>query len=224
MEHDETIRHAIKTPYSAASYFDGCIQVVAFYRFQNDQPIPVPQEIRSWRATKSVTKKEIEQILKNWTNQIPTNLAPGIGSEEVRGIPVGRIFRTMQAKINKDSLVSNQDFQVPTPEEIEKIITARLIPDNWRNSRDFRSHARELRSIKIYLNAVYVGESIQPMREIVDREHVTNESARKIIDQARSHGYLTRADRSVGGLVTNKAKKCAQVMMRASKQTKEKKK
>jgi hypothetical protein len=219
----EVYVHVVEAPHSATAYFSDGLQVVTFFQFPDEMPIPVTQEVRSWRATRALTENELSQMFKRWTAGIPANIKAGINSDEVRGIPVGRIFRTMQARINEDSLVDSYDFKVPNSEEIEEIINSRLIPDNWRNNRDFKAHARELRSIKIYLNAVYVGESAQPMREIVDREDVTIGIARKIIDQARSHGYLTRVDGSIGGLVTDKARECARIMMRADEQAKKEK-
>ncbi len=75
-------------------------------------------------------------------------------------------------------------------------------------------------NIKVYLQSVYAEQSIQPMRAVCDSEQVEIESARKIIDQARSHGYLTRVSGAIGGTVTDKAKSLANLMMLASAEAK----
>jgi hypothetical protein len=214
----------VGTDTCAAAYYADGLQVVALYELEFGYLTPHPCEIRTWRATNALPKKELAQMLAVWSGQVPSNMTLGIGSEEVRGVPVGKIFRAMQSRINQDTLVGQNSFEIPSIEEIEEVITARLIPDDWRNSRDFRSHARELRAIKVYLHSVYAEQSIQPMRAICDSEQVSIENARKIIDQARSHGYLTRADGAVGGTVTDKARICANVMMIASTEAKKEEK
>jgi len=204
---------------AAAFYADG-LQVVALYELEDGYLTPHPGEIRIWRATNALPAQELKEIREGWSGQPPSNQTLGIGSEEVRGVPVGKIFRAMQSKISQDTLVEKDSFEVPSIEETEQIILARLIPEEWRNSRDFRSHARELRAIKVYLHDVYAEQSIQPMRAVSDSEKVTIENARKIIDQSRNHGYLTRANGGVGGTVTDKARSSANIMMLASAEAK----
>ena len=210
----------VGTDTCAAAYYADGLQVVALYELEFGHLTPHPAEIRTWRATNALPKEELKRILEAWSVQVPSNMTLGIGSEEVRGVPVGKIFRAMQSRIRQDTLAGQNSFLVPTIEETEQIITARLIPDAWRNSRDFRSHARELRAIKVYLQSVYVEQSIQPMRAVCDSEQVTIQSARKIIDQARSHGYLTRVSGAIGGTVTEEAKSLANIMMLASAEAK----
>jgi len=216
----EVLDFEVGTDTCAAAYYADGLQAVAIYELANGDLTPLPCEIRTWRASSPLPKKELKQILDAWSDHQPSNMNFGIGSEEVRGVPVGKIFRAMQSWINQDTLADQNSFLVPTIEETEQIITARLIPDPWRNSRDFRSHARELRAIKVYLQSVYAEQSIQPMRAVCDSEQVEIESARKIIDQARSHGYLTRVSGAIGGTVTDKAKSLANLMMLASAEAK----
>jgi hypothetical protein len=208
----------------AVAYYSDNLQVVALYLLDVQYSLPVPYEIRTWRATSALAKEELVQILDNWSERIPSTARHGIGSEEVRGAPIGKIHRAMQSEINRDTLVDQGTFKVPCADEINGVIDARLIPDDWRNSRDFRAHARELRAISVYLPAVFREQSVQPMRAVSESEDVTIEIARKIIDQARSHGYLTRADGAVGGTVTDKARSAANIMMLASAEAKKAKK
>ena len=216
----EELDFEVGTIWCAAAYYTDGLQVVALYELADGDLTPLPCEIRTWRASSPLPKKELKQMLDAWSVQQPSNMVLGIGSEEVRGVPVGKIYRAMHSRISQDTLAGQNSFLVPTIEETEQIITARLIPDDWRNSRDFRSHARELRAIKVYLQSVYVEQSIQPMRAVCDSEQVEIESARKIIDQARSHGYLTRVSGAIGGTVTEKAKSLANIMMIASAEAK----
>jgi hypothetical protein len=220
----ETFKFAIDVDYCAAAYYSNDLQVVAFYELELHNIFMFTVEIRVWSADRSLSKKELISILDAYIAQVPGNIKQGIGSEEVRGVPVGKILRAMQSRVRRDVLVDRNSFEVPSIEEIESVITARLIPDEWRNSRDFRSHARELRAIKVYLHSVFEEQSIQPMRAVSESEGVTIEVARKIIDQSRSHGYLTRANHSVGGTVTDKARHCASLMMHASAEEKAEKK
>ena len=224
MSPSETFNFAVGDYHCAAAYYSNGLQVVAFYELESRTLFMYTVEIRVWSAKGSLRTKELESMLKAWVEQMPSNIKDGIGSEEVRGVPVGKIHRAMQSKLHEDVLFNSDSFEVPSIEEIESIITARLIPDEWRNSRDFRSHARELRAIKVYLHSVFEEQSIQPMRAVSDSEGVTIEVARKIIDQSRSHGYLTRANHSVGGFVTDKARLCARLMMQASVEEKAEKK
>ncbi len=204
----------------ATAYFEAGIQVIAFYDFDMEQQVLLPVEVRTWRATHGISQQELCEILSLWKEHPVSKHSIGISSEDVRGIPLGRIYRATDSKIFRDMLLYEDDFLVPTLEEVDEIIAGKLVPDEWRNSRDFRAHARELRALKVYLHSVFDDQSVQPMRAVSDSENVSIITARKIIDSARSHGYLTRRDGSMGGFVTDKARTSALLMIRAYKEVK----
>lgn len=213
-----TTLYAVTADCAAASHFDDGLQAIAFYDVGVDGRDAIPIEVRTWRAKKSVSTRELQLMLELWEANRPQHSREGISSEEVRGIPVGQIHRSMQSRIRRDTLQEDIGLVVPTSNQIEAIIRARLVPDLWRNSRDLRAHARELRGAVAYLKAVYSDQSVQPMRAVADVVGGDLPSARKLIEQARAHGYLTRADGAVGGYITDKARSAATLLNLAAKE------
>lgn len=213
-----TTLYAVTANCAATSYFDDGLQAIAFYDVGVDGRDAIPIEVRTWRARKSVSTRELQQMLELWEANRPQHSREGISSEEVRGIPVGQIHRSMLSRIRQDTLQEDIDLVVPTSDQIDAIITARLVPDLWRNSRDLRAHARELRGTVAYLKAVYSDQSVQPMRAVADKVGVDLPAARKLIEQARAHGYLTRADRAVGGYITEKARSAVNLLNLAARE------
>ena len=208
-----TTHFAVAETCAATSHFAGGLQTIAFYDVGIDGRDALPAEVRSWRATQSISDKALRRLLEDWEPSRPPNFEYGISSEEVRGIPVGHIHRTMQSRLRRDTLEDDIELVLPTSEQIESIISARLIPDLWRNSRDLRAHARELQGAVAYLKAVYSDQSVQPMRAVADKVGVDIPAARKLIEQARAHGYLTRAEGTVGGYITDKARTAANLLI-----------
>ena len=213
-----TTHFAVAETCAATSHFAGGLQSVAFYDVGTDGRDAIPVEVRSWRASQSISEEALRGLLEDWEPSRPPQHEYGISSEEVRGIPVGHIHRAMQSRLRRDTLEDDIELVLPTSEQIESIISARLIPDLWRNSRDLRAHARELQGAVAYLKAVYSDQSVQPMRAVADKTGVDLPAARKLIEQARAHGYLTRAEGTVGGYITDKARTAATLLIHAARE------
>ena len=201
-----------------AGYFHQNLQTVTFYDFFDPEQGISPAEVRAWRADRSLDPTELFRLFNTWQKERPPHSRSGISSDEVRGIPVGQIHRSVIGSLRKDSIAAAVALPVPTEEEIEQIIESGLIPTQWRNSRDFRAHARELRGLVAYLRAVYVDESQQPMRAVAQATGLDVAGSRKLIDQARNHQYLTRAGRSMGGFMLPQAYEASGLMTAAAKE------
>ena len=200
-----------------AALYTGKLQIVALYFGAIDDTC-MPAEVRTWRASRPLSSKEMEDLLRHWLRHVPENLEVGVSSIEVRGIPLGRINRAIQSHGSiQGTLPFLFELDCLSDPEVENVIEAGNIPEIWRSSRDFRSHARELRSVYAYLLAVYSKESAEPMRSVAVQEGISIEQARKVIDQARSHGYLTRTAGVVGGRITEKGIGAARMMREAMK-------
>lgn len=218
MQGAATTHFAVAKTCAATSHFAGGLQTVALYDLEISGRDALPVEVRSWRATHSISEEALRGLLEDWEPSRPPHYEYGISSEEVRGIPIGHIHRTMHSRLRRDTLQEDLDLVLPTSEQIESIIKAGLIPDLWRNSRDLRAHARELQGAVAYLKAVYSDESVQPMRAVADKVGMEIPAARKLIEQARSHGYLTRADGTVGGYITENARTAANLLILAARE------
>jgi len=216
VESEPVVTFAVREDCSASAHFYDGLQTVALYDISNDDRDTLPVEVRSWRSSRAISPKQLEDLLDSWSKNRPIDYEFGISSEEVRGLPVGSIHRAMQSHLRNASLAEDFTTEVPSPTQVEAIISAGLIPDQWRNSRDFRAHARALRGTLVYLRAVYVDQSVQPMRSVAGSEAIDLTAARKLIEQSRAHGYLTRTDRSVGGFLTDKGRQTASIMMLAA--------
>lgn len=220
MDTSEKFLFAINGDCCATAHFNGRVQVVAFYGIDFVQKVLLPIEVRTWRATEALAQPELNETLTRWTDYPASNHVIGISSEDIRAVSLGKMYRATDSKVFTEMHFPHDEFRVPSIKAIDEIVAGKLVPDVWRNSRDFKAHARELRSLKVYLHSVFEDQSIQPMRAVSEAENVSTMTARKIIDSARNHGYLTRRDGAMGGFVTEKARDAALLMNRAYEELK----
>lgn len=210
MEH-QVIVTAVMDDFCAVARHSGFVQVVAFYAALEDSTA-APLEVRAWRSDKSVSKKEVVEILSNWLELDSGRSIYGISSEDLRSVAFGALWREAQAVLHEATAGSREMLSVPTEEEIELIIARDCVPSVWRNSRDFRAQARQLRGVIAYLEAVYGRQSAEPMKDVAEETGLDVAGSRKLIQQARERGFLTKSSGVVGGLATEWARACADHM------------
>lgn len=207
----EVIVSAVEEDYCAVARFSGRLQVVSFY-MSLDDATAAPLEVRAWRSEKSVSKRELAEILSNWLETNCARTEIGISSEELRSVSFGALWRQAQAVLHDATVGTRETLEVPSEAEIDEIIEQGCVPKAWRNSRDFRAQARQLRGVIAYLDAVYGQQSAEPMKHVSEETGLDIVASRKLIQQARERGFLTKSAGVVGGLATDWARACADQM------------
>ena len=218
----EVIVSAVEGDCCAVARYSGRLQVVSFY-IALDDSTAAPLEVRVWRSDKSVTKRELAEILTNWLETNYARTEVGVSSEELRSVSFGALWRQAQAVLHEATLGTRERLAVPSEAEIDLIITQGCVPKAWRNSRDFRAQARQLRGVIAYLDAVYGKQSAEPMKHVAEETGLDVISSRKLIQQARERGFLTKSSGVVGGLATDWARACADQMNQALAEARKKK-
>lgn len=198
--------------YAVARWSGPSGQSVAFYDVGSDESA-LPVEVRVWRSSTPITQQRLDELLAHWvTDGQPESFDFGISTDDIRAVPVGTLHRLMHNYVADLTHGAGEILNVPTESEIEAIIESGLRPARWRNARDFRAHARQLRGVSAYVEAVYDYDESHPMSQVADETGVDLPTARKLIQQAREQGYLTKGNGHVGGRVTERAVEAAKVM------------
>jgi hypothetical protein len=208
------VLHAESEHGYAVARFDGRLQSIALYDIGNDETA-LPVEVRAWRATQSIAPRELRHLLDEWCGSHPRNVEYGISTEDLRSIPVASLHRHIEAQIRSQTRDVSVALRVPSAEEIEMIISGELVPNHWRNSRDFRAQARQLRGVIAYLEAVYTREDVEPMKAVSAATGANVVASRKLIEQARERGFLTRTNGHIGGRLTERGIEAAALMNEA---------
>ena len=207
--------------YAVARWSEPFIQSVALYDVGNDES-EIPVEVRVWRAAKPITQEKLDALLDFWVSgDHPEDVIYGISTDDLRSIPVGTLHRLMQRHVAERTQGAVETLKVPTAIEIEEIIDNGLRPTRWRNARDFRAHARQLRGVGAYVEAVYDYDDPHPMSEGASATDLDLPAARKLIQQARERGYLTKGNGQVGGQITELAIEASTVMQDALRKLRE---
>ena len=204
-----------------ARWSSDCLQTIVFYEVVDYEFLVAPCEVRIWGSRKPLSQERLHSLLKQWLSQLQDqNFEYGLTTEEMRRVPLATLHRLMQSYMNEHTYGAAETLKLPSEAEIEEIITKGLVPRYWRNSRDFRAQARQLQGVAAYVDAVYQEESPQPMFSVGEATGLDVPTARKLIQQARERGFLTKGNGHIGGRITDKAIEAARLMNAALKDAK----
>ena len=196
-------------------------QTVVFYEVVDKEFQLAPCEVRNWGSRTPLSEERLHTLLQQWLKQSKDqDFVFGLTAEDMRAVPLGTLHRLMQSYVDELTYGAAATLKLPSEAEIEEIITKGLVPRYWRNSRDFRAQARQLRGVAAYVNAVYLEETPQPMFDVGEATGLDVPTARKLIQQARERGFLTKGNGTIGGRITDKAIEAADLMNVALKEAK----
>jgi len=213
MESEELLHSVAESGYAVAR-FDGRVQAVTFYDADNDESA-LMSEVRAWRADQSLTQKQLDQLLSHWLKHPAPNAEYSLSTEDLRSISLTAHWRHITMQIDGVTRHAAANLSVPSQKEIDLIIQRNLIPNLWRNRRDFSAQARQLRGTLVYLRAVFTRHDSEPMHEVAESTGLDLNAARKLIEQARVRGYLSRTNGQLGGRLTDKAIEAIEIINQA---------
>ena len=95
-------------------------------------------------------------------------------------------------------------FNPPTEELVDRLHGAGELM-GFRNVRDLRAHAAELRLLKPYLSALYDDETTKAVEDAAAIEGIEIGRARNLIVRAKNHGYVEKTPHAPLGVLTEKA-------------------
>lgn len=210
----EVVLHAMQDTGYAVARFDGHLQSVALFDVGNDESA-LPVEVRAWRSVKTLTQSQLDSLLTQWIKVQTSQVEYGVSSEDLRSISVSALQRHIDSQVHSATINIGNALKVPSASEVDFIIEQRCIPENWRNSRDFRAQARQLRGVIAYLDAIYAREDSEPMKSVAAATGLNVVGSRKLIEQARERGFLTRTNGQIGGRLTELGLEAASLMNQA---------
>lgn len=206
--------HAMQEKGYAVAHFEGHLQSIALFDVGLDESA-LPAEVRAWRSTKSLSQQDLNELLAQWLKGRSIYLEDGVSSEDLRSISVSTLQRHIDSHVHVATTDVRKSLRIPSSEEVEFIIESRCIPERWRNSRDFRAQARQLRGVVAYLDAIYSREDVEPMKSVAAATGLDVVASRKLIEQARARGFLTRTRGQIGGRLTDWGMEAASQMNEA---------
>lgn len=183
-------------------------EAVVFY---DDGLASQPLEVRMWRAQYPLTGAERKKVMDTFV-EVPK--LP-FGDMNRRAVPLGEMHRAALQHVGSDQVFRLKHFRPPSPEEVEMLVS---VGDNviFRNRRDLEAHAQELRAVDEYLAAVIIRGSDSPTVDVAAALGLDVQQSRRIIERARTHGYLTRNSGGVGGELTELAEETAKAIRKAA--------
>jgi len=194
-----TVTHDDDTDIAVCSWDpNGGTVAVAFYSTLT----PGMLEQRVWRSQFEPTDEDLQEVVKEF-EVYPKN---ALTSAALRSVPWKAMAQ--HADAYRTELLSGDlnDFQPPTSEEVEDLIDSGEFA-GFRNSRDLRGHAQQLRAVKTYLEAVAVIDELDtsPITALTESEGLSPTQARSLIERARSNGYITRPKEVAGAQIQEAA-------------------
>ena len=184
---------------TATFYYDHESKVQAVVLF-SPEISSGPLEYRVWRAQWPLDPDERQQVLAEF--DVSGKL--GLTTEQYRSIPWGRMSHLNQVRERAQAATLLELFNPPTEELVDRLHRAGELM-GFRNVRDLRAHAAELRILKPYLSALYDEETRKAVEDAAAIEGIEVGRARNLIVRAKNHGYVEKTPDAPLGVLTSKA-------------------
>ena len=183
---------------AATLHADPDLVIVAFFEVEPDGTALVG-EVRISPHGDNFSEEDLAALLEQWSGN---DDAAGMSLSFVRQLALGSLDSAVSRRIQSE----RQGLELIAPDltQIERIVQAghRL---GFRNTRDAKSHLRQVLVAEKYVQAVLAGQE-SPTGAAAQASGLTPQQVARLLILARKHGYLTSPPvrGKAGGYLTRK--------------------